>query len=160
MFERIRKHAETIVVASLTAMVAAGGVAIAHDADGGGHDSFAHNAGKLGGKKPAFYKADWALVDADGSILKSSSGVSVVHGFIGGFYVTFPKNQRPRALSATGTWPNNNENVSARVRVCGGGPVGVNCDQQDNKKTVYVELNNHDGTRVDRAFYIVSHPSN
>lgn len=41
----LRKHAATFVVATVAAMVAAGGVSLAHDADGGGHDKFAHKAG-------------------------------------------------------------------------------------------------------------------
>ena len=40
----IRRHAATFAVATVAAMVAAGGLAVAHDADGGGHDRFAHKA--------------------------------------------------------------------------------------------------------------------
>lgn len=47
MVSFLRKHLATVVVATLAGMVAAGSMAVAHDADGGGHDSFAHNADKV-----------------------------------------------------------------------------------------------------------------
>lgn len=65
----IRRHAATFAVATVAAMVAAGGLAVAHDADGGGHDRFAHKAnsadkaGML--KKIVIRRSDVDTVDVD-----------------------------------------------------------------------------------------------
>jgi hypothetical protein len=43
----IRRYVPIVIVALIAGMVGANTLAVAHDADGGGHDSFAHRAGKV-----------------------------------------------------------------------------------------------------------------
>jgi len=97
----------------------------------------------------------WARVQGSGAIIAQSGGISVIHGGLGFWFVTFPGNTVwDRAITGTLSrfvFPP----LNIELGPCGGPPQGVNCTQSNNANTVLVNITNDGGNGSDQDFYIV-----
>ncbi len=101
----------------------------------------------------------WALVDADGTIIAQSGGVSVSTPGGGDYYVNMGTNLTGRGIVATKAWTASDFTTSGTpmTALCGGAPPqGVSCSQSNNNQTVYVGMSNVAGTGENNPFYVAA----
>ena len=117
-------------------------------------------AGPAGAQGPAGPQGRWAHVLETGAIASQSGGVTVIHGGLGFWFVTFSGAtviDKPVLVSASrlsGTFPPD----SIEATPCGGPPQGVACAQSNNANTVIVNAADHAGASDDTAFYVMVVP--
>jgi hypothetical protein len=103
----------------------------------------------------------WAHIDADGTILSQSGGISVQDDDtdLGGYYLHFPAVVNGKGILATPDFRTRDGSAEIYVAPCGGGADGVNCGPgTDTTSDLYVETANSAGANTDTAFYVAVIP--
>jgi hypothetical protein len=96
--------------------------------------------------------ARWAQVNADGTIVAQSGGITLTpDGFAGSYYVNFGSNISGKALVVTLRY---NAKGGANTIRCGGPPEGTFCSVGDNVNHAFVGTFNDSGVNTDAPFYI------
>jgi hypothetical protein len=122
----------------------------------------AANAAALGGQPPAAFqqRVRWALVDADGSILSQSGGITNLHDPFsckpGCDFLDFGSSQAGKAVVVSGFL--GGEAAVLRGAVCGDLPDSVGCvsgaTPVNDPNHVIVRANAVGGGFADRAYYV------
>jgi hypothetical protein len=123
----------------------------------------ARNADALGGAAVAAFqrRAPWALVDADGTILRQSGGISsVAHPSAGVYYLEFATETVGKAALVTPWYPGADLGLSAQVAPCGTGVDATDCQPQapNDGRHLYVEISQTAATDKNAAFYVALLP--
>lgn len=101
----------------------------------------------------------WALVDADGTVIAQSGGVTVTAVGSGDYYVDMGVNLTGRAISATKAWTAGDPGADATLEtgLCGGGTQGIACAVNDFNDTVYVgTADASTGAGSNNPFYVAA----
>jgi hypothetical protein len=96
----------------------------------------------------------WANISGDGTILAQSGGITVIHGGVGFYFVTYPVLVVSKPIQATLSRVVGGFTGEVTATPCGGAPQGVTCGQSDNQSTVLVDTLNSAGTLTDHSFYV------
>jgi hypothetical protein len=121
----------------------------------------ADNADTVDGLDAADLMARWALVDADGTIVDQSGGITMTNSFDGGYYLNFGSSVEGHAILGTIKYRNaapGNADGTLNLSPCGAlgttcAPVGTN-----NTNHVWVLTRNGSGTQDGRPFYVTVLP--
>jgi hypothetical protein len=135
-----------MVVASVAAMVMAGTVAGAHDADGGGHDSFAHQAGGLGTFKARDFRS--AVVGRSGVLRRGAGAVDATLLGTGQYEVRFNRNVRGCAWVATIGRPGAAGSQDPGEITVAGRTFGI-------VRGLFITTHNSSGAAANRAFHVI-----
>ena len=106
----------------------------------------------------ARFKAQWAQVRPDGSVIRGRGVVETARNGQGEYFVRFTEPLTRRSISATPVYPYVAHHAS--VGQCGTNPGAAPCIDPygTNRRVVYVELRDSSGALTDAEFYITSTP--
>jgi hypothetical protein len=120
------------------------------------------DTGAAGAQGPAGPGARWALVKRDGTILAQSGGISVANMFDGGYYLDFGSSVEGQGIVVSSAYlSTDSQNTAApTAEVCGGGGDLVDCEATatNDRRHVYVQTADPDGTIAGHAFTIMVLP--
>jgi hypothetical protein len=113
----------------------------------------ATSADQLGGVPAGSYSpTQWAFIDADGTVVRQSGGISEVNGGNASFYVSFGSDVSDAAVQVTPVSQTFDDGygVSAVVAPC----ADIDCGPELDDSYVFVRTSNGSGTVNNQAFYI------
>jgi hypothetical protein len=121
----------------------------------------ADNADTVDGLDAGDLMARWALVDADGTIVDQSGGITMTNSFDGGYYLNFGSSVEGHAILGTIKYRNAAPgNVDGTLNLSPCGALGTTCAPvgTNNTNHVWVLTRNGSGTQDGRPFYVTVLP--
>lgn len=122
----------------------------------------ARDADALGGTAAAAFqrRAPWALIDANGTILRQSGGISLAaHPFPGVYFLEFGTETVGKAALVTPSYLRGDLDQTAQVAPCGTGADATGCDPYapNDNRHLFVEISKG-AADIDRSFYVALLP--
>lgn len=119
----------------------------------------AADAVTLGGAVPSSYRARYAIVAADGTLVQGVAVENVERISAGQYFVRFDQSVADHAIAATTI----DDDAQIRFRFCTTGqPLGIVCGGtgNNNVRTIFVNTEDEAGTNDDKPFSLTVSPAN